>query len=132
MGNTSRVLLKVLGILVLGSVSARQLRVQETDWLERLSGTFDLSRNLLIGEKHRYRMQTVYFDMNDSGRVANTRILEGFFTRETMQVEKAKFVDRICWDCVKMGSCQGKDVISEMIAVIVVDKLCPSSFDNGD
>jgi hypothetical protein len=57
-------------------------------------------------------MQTVYLDMNDSGRVAQTRILEGSLSRKTIKVEDQKVVQRICWDVVKWGSRDGKGAIT--------------------
>ena len=109
--NLRQFIITLSGVLILGFASA--VSAQKTDCTEMLSVSFDLSKTHRVGEKERYRMQTVYLDMNDSGRVAQTRILKGNLSRETIRVTGGKAVQRISWDDVRWGSRQGKGPVTD-------------------
>jgi hypothetical protein len=72
---------------VMGSV---QSFTQEPELKNLLKQPYQLNPKYKLGDKDYYHMQTVYLNMNDSGRVAQTQILDGYFVRECMSVENGK------------------------------------------
>ena len=90
---------------------ASVLSTQETDLKSVLQKPYDLQPNYRVGDKEFYHIRTVYLEMNDSGRVANTRVLDGYFSREIMRIEAAERFDRFVWKYVKKGQSPGRGKI---------------------
>lgn len=81
--------------------------------LERvLQSDYDLTPKYQVGDKDFYHIRTAYLEMNDSGKVANTRVLDGHFSREVLRFEGSKRYDRFRWKEVKKGEREGKGQIT--------------------
>ena len=88
-------------------------RAQENNLKKILQSAFDLSSQCKIGDKNYYHIRTVYLDMNDSGMVAKTSVLDGYYSREVIRIDDGKRYDRFLWKYVKTGQRQGKGEIQE-------------------
>lgn len=78
-----------------------------------LQNPFDFSSRCEIGDKDFYHIVTMYLDMNDSGMVAQKRVLHGYFSREVMRMDAGRRYDRFQWKAVKAGQRQGKGGIRD-------------------
>jgi hypothetical protein len=97
--------------VLLGLFSAGYAQNNELKAL--LRKPFHLTPDYKVGDKDFYRIQTIYLDMNDAGHVAQTRILDGYFSKEMMRLEQDKKFYRFNWKYVKTGMRQGKGKIEE-------------------
>ncbi len=89
------------------------LAAQDNTLSTVLQDSYDLTFKLHVGEKDFYRMRTVYLDMNDSGRVAQTRVMEGCFGREIIEYQKGIWTGHYVWKYLKTGQIQGKGEVNE-------------------
>ena len=106
-----RFVLPTVFYVLVGMIS--EVRGQEVAWKDLLSRTHDLSPNYEVGDKDFYHMKTVYLEMSDSGTVANTSVLDGYFVREVTRIEKGKRFDRFVWKMVKRGGRPGRGEIRD-------------------
>ncbi len=86
---------------------------QTGDLKSILQRPFHFTQTYAIGDKDYYHIQTVYLEMDDAGRVAQTSILDGYFSKEAIREEKDKKFYRFTWKYVKTGSRKGKGEIKE-------------------
>lgn len=101
--------------LVLSSLFAffSSLGAQENTLRTVLQNSYDLSSKFHVVEKDFYGMRTVYLDMNDSGRVAQTRIVEGCFEREITESKEGRWTADYVWKYAKIGQIQGKGEVKD-------------------
>ncbi|NIR50411.1 hypothetical protein GWO43_18035 [candidate division KSB1 bacterium] len=78
-----------------------------------LQREYDLTLKYDFGDKDFYHIRTVYLEMNDTGKVAKTRLLDGGFSREVLRFKDSKRYDRFVWKHVKMGHKMGKSQVRE-------------------
>jgi hypothetical protein len=88
------------------------------------SSTKDTIKNLLqkpfnllpgseVGDKDFYSMETVYLDMDEAGKVSQTTVLKGNFSREVERNEREKRREKFVWEAVKVGSAKKRKEIKE-------------------
>jgi len=104
-------MLHSLVLIIMTVMGPVQTFAQEPELKDFLKQPYLLSPKYKMGEKNFYHMQTVYLTMNDSGRVAQTQILDGYFIRECVGVEDGKHINRFKWKWVRKGQKQGKGKI---------------------
>lgn len=90
---------------------------QKDELIEILKKPFELTPAYRVGDKDLFHIRTVYLDMNDSGMVAQTRIVDGYYSREIAKIAQNKRYDRFVWKMVKIGQREGKGEISEYAAL---------------
>ena len=86
---------------------------QDTRLKEFMERPFDLRPEYGVGDTDFYHIRTVYLEMNDSGEVAHTRVLDGYYSREMVRIESGKRYDRFVWKYVRQGHRQGKGEMNE-------------------
>jgi hypothetical protein len=86
---------------------------QEEKMKSLLQKPFDLSPAYKVGDKNYYNIETIYLEMNDEGKVTQTRILNGYFSREVVDIEENERADFFAWKFVKMGVSEGKGEVNE-------------------
>jgi hypothetical protein len=87
--------------------------IQEKKMRHLLKQPFNLSPTHKIGDKDFYRIQTIYLEMDNTGKVAQTKVLEGYFSREIQSLKEGTPAFIFSWKCVKKGSKKGKGKVDE-------------------
>jgi hypothetical protein len=101
----STIRLKAAYILTIGilSLMSSASNAQKDELKTLLERPYNLQPKYIVGDKDYYHMKTIYRTMNDSGRVANTQVLDGYYCREVIRIEKDERFDRFEWKYVKKG-----------------------------
>lgn len=100
-----------LYVIVVGMLS--DVCAKEKFLKDSLQKPFELHPKYEVGEKDFYRMRTVYLTMNDSGSVAHTQVLDGYYSREVTRIQDGKQFDRLVWKYVRKGQSFGKGEIKK-------------------
>jgi hypothetical protein len=74
--------------------------------------SYDLSPESKLGDKDFYHITTVYLDLNDQGKVSHKTVLEGYFTKEIIRLQKDKRTYSFEWKFVKRGEREGQGDIT--------------------
>ena len=77
-----------------------------------LKRPYHLQPKYKVGDKDYYHMKTIYRTMNDSGRVASTQVLDGYFYREVTRIEQDERFDRFEWKYIKKGQSLGRNKVT--------------------
>ena len=99
----------LLCILLLSSCSL----ALESKMKALLQKAYNLKPGYSVGDKDFYHIETIYLEMDEAGKVAQTIALDGCFSREVKSIEKGTRTDNFLWKCVKRGSSKGKKEINE-------------------
>jgi hypothetical protein len=102
------IFLIVILFLLFMLVFIADISAQTRELRDLLSRPFRLPPRHDSGEKVFFRIRTVYLDMDPSGKVAQTQVLEGFFSRERTDREGREPSDRFRWAYAQQGSRSGR------------------------
>jgi len=103
----------ILLILLLIFLLISNLPAQKVQMESILGKVYDLAPKYAVGDKDFYHIRTTYLEMNDSGQVATTRIVDGYFSREILRFQDNKRYDRFVWRHVTIGERKGKGQVAE-------------------
>jgi len=106
------VIVFALAFCVVMSFSSFTL-AQEEELMKLLQKPFSLSTTYKVGDKDYYNIKTTYLEMSEEGKVTETRILDGYYSREVMEIEDNKRTDFFAWKLVKMGVSEGKSEVND-------------------
>lgn len=73
-----------------------------------LQQEYNLSAKYLPGDTDYYRFRSLYLEMNDSGWVDKSHILDGYYSRAAVSIDGEKRVDRFTWNGVRLSEREGK------------------------
>ena len=105
------------------------IQAQEDELKLLLQKPFHFQPNYRVSDKDYYHMKTIYRTMNDSGRVANTQVFDGYFSREVTRMELEERFDHFEWKYVKKGQSLRKGEIKEFE---IMSYTCNFQYDMSD
>lgn len=108
----------VLAILFFMFFSSSCTVREENEMRSLLQRSFDLSTSSKLGDKDFYQIKTVYLEMDNAGEVAQTDVLQGYYSREAGRIEQGKRTDRFLWKYVKNRSRKGKGEVNEFTILL--------------
>ena len=100
--------LKWTGLIIGSFISLSCSHEPAVVWQKALNNAFPLNRTYAVGDKDFYHIKTIYREMDDSGNIAHTTVLDGYFSREIKKLTEARTSDFLIWKYVKTG--EGKNI----------------------
>lgn len=73
-----------------------------------LQREYDLKAQYAVGDKDFYHLRSLYLEMDDSGWVRKSFVLDGYYTREAVALDSKDHTDRFIWKGVRTSERQGR------------------------